>query len=133
MKTNIGKLFIKRVRKHFPKNSKYYKIFNRNTLKLSYCCTTNVGNIIIQHNSKVLIKTNDKNNHKCNCRSKSNCPLTGECLTQCLVYKSTSTTSNSSFVYYETSEREFKTQYKNYTKSFRHCECINETELSKHI
>ena len=46
VKTNIGKLFIKLVRKHFPKNSKYHKIFNLNTLKLSYCCTTNVGNII---------------------------------------------------------------------------------------
>ena len=53
VKANIGKLFIKLVRKHFPKNSKYHNIFNLNTLKLSYCCTTNVGNIIIQHNSKV--------------------------------------------------------------------------------
>ena len=46
VKTNIGKLFIKLMRKHFRKNSKYHKIFNLNTLKLSYCCTTNVGNII---------------------------------------------------------------------------------------
>ena len=37
VKTNIGKLFIKLVRKHFPKNSKYHKIFNLNTLKLSFC------------------------------------------------------------------------------------------------
>ena len=37
MKTNIGKLFVKLVRKHFPKNSKYHKIFNLNTLKLSFC------------------------------------------------------------------------------------------------
>ena len=59
VKTNIGKPFIKLVRKHFPKNSKYYKIFNLNTLKLSYCCTINVGNIIKQQNFKVLNKTND--------------------------------------------------------------------------
>ena len=70
VKTNIGKLFIKLMRKHFRKNSKYHKIFNLNTLKLSYCLTTNVGNIIKQHNSKVLIKTNDNINRKCNCRSK---------------------------------------------------------------
>ena len=74
---NIGKLFIKLVRKHFPKKNKYHKIFNLNTLKLSYCCTTSVGNIIKQHNSKVLSKTNDKNNRKFNCRSKPNCPLNG--------------------------------------------------------
>ena len=46
VKTNIGKLFIKLVRKHFPNNSKYHEICNLNTLKLSYCCTTNFGNII---------------------------------------------------------------------------------------
>ena len=66
VKTNIGKFFIKLVRKHFLKNSKYHKIFNLNTLKLSYCCTTNVGNIIKQHNSKVLNKTNGNINRKCN-------------------------------------------------------------------
>ena len=133
VKTNIGKLFIKLLRKHFPKNNKYHKIFNLNTLKLSYCCTTNVGNIIKQHNSKVLSKPNDNNYHKCNCRSKPNRPFNGKCLTQCLVYKATSTTSCNDFVYYGTSEGEFKTRYSNHTKSFRHRECMNETELSKHV
>ena len=109
VKTNIGKIFMKLVKKYFPKNNKCYKIFNLNTLKLSYCCTTNVGNIIRQHNSKVLSKTNDNSNCKYNCRSKRNCPLNGECVTQCLVYKATSATSNNSFVYYRTSEGEFKT------------------------
>ena len=98
VKTIIGKLFIKLVRKHFPNYNKYHKIFNLNTLKLSYCCTTNVGNIIKQHNSKVLSKTNDKNNRRCNFRSKPNCPSNGECLTQCLVYEATSTTSNNSLI-----------------------------------
>ena len=131
-KTNIGKLFIKLVRNYILRNNKYKKIFNLITLKLSYCCTSNVGNIIKQHNSKVLSKTNDNTNRKCNCRSKPNCPLNGECLTQCLVYKATSTTSSNSFVYYGTSEGEFKSRYNNHTKSFRHRECMNETELSKH-
>ena len=131
LKTNIGKLLIKLVRKHFPKNSKYHKIFNLNTSKLSYCCTTNVGNIIKQRNSKVLNKTNHNINRKCNCRSKSNFPLNGDCRTQCLVYKATSTTSSNSFVYYGNSEVEFKSRYRNVTKSFRHRECMNDTELSK--
>ena len=122
VKTSIAKLFIKLVRKHFPKNSKYHKIFNLNTLKLSYCCITNVGNIIKQHNSKVLSKTNDNNNRRCNCKSKLNCPLNDECPTQCLVYKATSAASNNSFVYFGTSEGEFKTRYNNHTKSFIHRE-----------
>ena len=76
------------------KNNKYHKIFNLNTLKLTYCCITSIGNISKQHNSKVLSKTNDNNNRKCNCRLKPNCSLKDECLTQCLVCKATSTTSN---------------------------------------
>ena len=115
------------------KNNKYHKIFNLNTMKLSYCCTTTLGNIIKQHNSIVLSKTNDNNNCKCTCRSKPNCPLNEEYLTQYLVYKATSPTSSNSFVYYGTSEGEFKTRYNNHIKCFRHCECIYETELSKHV
>ena len=87
VKTTIGKLFINLLRKHFPTNNKYHKIFNLNTLKLYYCCTTNVRNLIKQYNSKVLNKSNDNNNRKCNCISKPNCTLNDESLTQYLVYK----------------------------------------------
>ena len=131
VRTNIVKMFIKLVRKHFPKNNKYHKIFSLNTMKLSYCCPTNAGSIIKQHDSKVLSITVDNSNRKCNCRSRSNCPLNGECLTQCQVYKATSATSNKSFVYYITSEGEFKTWYNSHTKSFRYHKCMNDTELPK--
>ena len=77
-----------------------------------------------QHDSKVLSKTNDKNNRKCNFKSKSNCQLNDECLTQCLAYKLISTTFD---------EGEFKARYNNHTKLFIHRECMNETELSKHV
>ena len=119
MKTNIGgKLFIKHVRKHLLKNNTFHKIFNLNTLKLSYCCTTSVESIK-QHSSKVLSKTNDITNRKCNCRSKPNCPLNGECLTQCLVYKTKSKSSKTSLVYYRTSEEKFKTGYNKHKKLLR--------------
>ena len=52
---------------------------------------------------------------------------------QCLVYKTTSATSSNSFVYYGTSEGEFKTRYNNHIKFFRHRECMNETKLSKYV
>ena len=80
----------------------------------------------------MLNKTNS-NIKKYNCRSKRNCLLNHECLTQCLVYKATSKTSNNSLVYYEISKGEFKTQYNNYTNSFRHCQCISEIKLSKNV
>ena len=62
-----------------------------------------------------------------------NYPLNGESLTKFLLQKPTSTTSNNSFVYYGTSKGEFKTWYNKHTKSFRHRECMKETELSKHV
>ena len=47
VKTNIGKTFLKLVKKHFPRGHKLYKIFNRNTLKLSYSCMS--SNIIAKY------------------------------------------------------------------------------------
>ena len=93
MKTNIGRLFIRLLRKHFSNKNKRHKNFKLSTFKTSYCCTTNVGNSTKQRKSKVLSKTIDSNNRKCNCRSKPNCPLNVECLIQCLVYKAMSRTT----------------------------------------
>ena len=104
LKIIIGELFIKHVRKHLLKNSKHHKIFKLNTLKLSYCSTTNIENIIRQRKSKRLSKAKAFNSRKRNCRSKPNWPSNGKCLTQCLVYKALTATSNSSFGYYGTSE-----------------------------
>ena len=73
----------------------------------------------------MLSKTNDNNNRKCNSRPKPNCQLNGECLTQSLVYKTTSATSSNTGKY--------KTQYNNHAKSCRHREYMSETELSKHV
>ena len=100
VKTNISKVFIKLVKKHFLKSNKYNQLFNLNTLRPSYYCTINVGNIIKQHNCKVLSETNDNHNRKGNWKSKPNFPLSGGCLAECLEYKVISTTSNNSFVYY---------------------------------
>ena len=36
VKTNVVKLFFRLLYKHFPKSHSLYKIFNRNTIKVSY-------------------------------------------------------------------------------------------------
>ena len=36
MKTNVGKIFMTLVDEHFPRHHKYYKLFNKNNIKLSY-------------------------------------------------------------------------------------------------
>lgn len=131
MKANIGRLFPDYVGKHRRRTAtiSLNTIFNLNALKMRYCCTVNVWNIIIKHSSKVLSKTNDNSNQKY-IRTKL---LIEWCFTQCIVYKGISKTSNSSFVYSGISERELKKLYDNYTKLFRHYECINETDLSQHV
>ena len=42
LKTNIGKYFFRLLNKHFSPGHKLYKIFNKNTVKLSYSCMPNL-------------------------------------------------------------------------------------------
>ena len=60
VKTNIGKVFLKLVRKHFPRSHKFSKIFNLNTIKVSYSSMPNIKNLIKQHKLKILNKEQDK-------------------------------------------------------------------------
>ena len=61
-------------------------------MKVGYCCTQNVGNIIESHNKKL---NNSSNHHaqSCNCRKKEDCPLEGKCRTENIIYKCTASTS----------------------------------------
>ena len=133
VQTNIGKLFIRLAKKHFPRDHKLHKIFNTNTIKLSYCCTINMANIIKQHNSRILSASPTEQLRMCNCRVKSECPMDGKCLTKCIVYKAEVGANNGKRVYYGASEGEFKTRYNNHTKSFRSRRYCNESELSKYV
>ena len=50
--TNVGRRFLNLVEKHFPREHKLHKIFNKNTLKVSYSCSQNMTQIINSHNRK---------------------------------------------------------------------------------
>ena len=54
VQTNIGREFLNLVSKHFPKNHRYSKIFNKNNMKVSYSCTDNLQTLIKKHNRKIL-------------------------------------------------------------------------------
>ena len=47
--TNIAKIFLKLVDKLFPRTHRLHKIFNRNTIKVSYSCVSNVQQLIKKH------------------------------------------------------------------------------------
>ena len=46
VQTNIGREFLNLFSKHFPKNHRYNKIFNKNNMKVYYSCTDNLQTII---------------------------------------------------------------------------------------
>ena len=134
VKNNIGKIFFNLIQKHFPPNHKFRSIFNRNNLKLSYSCTKNIENIVKSHNAKIINNTAQTQITKpCNCRIKNECPMNGDCRTECIVYKATVTTSNNSKHYFGISEGEFKTRYYNHVKSFKSRANRSDTELSKYL
>ena len=82
--TNVGRLFFKTLRKNFSKTNPLSKIFNKNTVKISYSCTRNVKSIISGHNKQILHPKPQQYGR--NCREKNNCPLDNKCLTPKIVY-----------------------------------------------
>lgn len=132
---NIGKQFLNLINKHFPKDHKYHKLFNRNTIKVGYSCLPNMKNIISGHNNKILNdEENIQENKKlCNCRNKDVCPLNGNCLIESIIYKATVSTHEEEFDYIGSTEGTFKNRYYNHTKSFRNEKYQNETKLSRCI
>ena len=72
VETKIGKQFLNLINTHFDNNHAYRKIFNRNTLKISYSCTSSFKNRIIAHNNKILNETNYNDNNNNNNNNNNN-------------------------------------------------------------
>ena len=86
VKTPLGKLFLRLLKKHFPFNHPYARIMNKNTIKLSYSCMPNMKNIMKQQNEHLLRADQEEEQRGCNCENIEECPLNGQCLTDNLVY-----------------------------------------------
>ena len=122
VKTNIGKVFMRLVEKNFPVHHKFRKLFNKNNVKLSYCCMPSMASIVHKHNSKVLNDQEKQCDKQCSCpkAGKDKCPLDGKCLTASIVYKATVDVEGQKKYYYGLTEGPFKTRYANHMFSFRH-------------
>ena len=131
-KISAYKSFLNLLDHHFPNTIKLSKIFNRNTIKVSYCCTESMASVIKSHNKKLTIEMNDEH-LPCNCRAKYECPLDGKCRAKD-VYKCVASTSiNPDKVYLGTAEGEFKKRFYNHKKSFKNRGYTSDTSLSKYI
>ena len=141
VKTRVGHRFLQLVRKHFPKVSALHKIFNGNTIKVSYSCLPNVASIIKAHNSSVLrspaTPPAEHPSRTCNCRQPDACPLAGNCLTSSVVYRATVHVSNSNpaddMYYIGLTERTFKERHTSHMSNFRLEKYAGATELSKYV
>ena len=136
VKTNVGKKFLHLIEKHFPKNHRYHKIINKNTVKVSYSCMKNIENIIKSHNKELLHRYQNSETkviRQCNYRSKNSCPLNGKYLTitESLVYSAKIETPSENFTYIGMTEGSFKTRYNNYNTSFRLPQYKSATKFSE--
>ena len=134
IETNVAKIFLKLIDKHFPKSHILHKVFNRNNVKVSYSCTSNMRNLIKQHNVKILNETRKANSDGCNCRKRNSCPLDGACLASGIVYKATVTTNiGQSKIYIGSTEHSFKTRFNNHKISLKYRKHSHSTCLSKYM
>ena len=133
VKTDIGRLFLQLIRKHFTRQHHLYKIINIHTVKLSYSCMPNMENIIKQSNARVMGDPVMNRDGQCNCSNRENCPLDGKCLSSCVVYTAAVTAENIEHIYHGSTEGEFKARYNGHGTSFRLRSHEKESELSKFI
>ena len=131
--TNAAKRFLNLLDIHFPKSNEHHNIFNRNTVKVSYCCIKNLLIIIKTHSKKVPNEKITPRDH-CNLKNKNDCPPDGNCQTSDVIYKCiTSTTVNSDKIYLGTAEGNFKKRCYNHKTSYKNSEKANGTTLSKYV
>ena len=146
VKTNIGKRFLALIRKHFPPHHRYSTIFNVNTIKLSYSCMPNMGNIIKQDNTKILQPSTANASIPCNCGTSVVCPLDGLCNSIETVYKATVTSDSdghcenpiqsnatSENTYFGICAGIWKPRYRNHCKSFNHRRYEKDSKLSEFV
>ena len=135
VETDIGKRFIQMIDRHFTRENKLSKIFNRNSLKISYSTTENMAQIINKHNKKILSQRTENNNGGCNCADKTKCPLDGKnCLTTNAIYKGeTSSTSEENKCYIGLTEGPWKGRHSVHKTSFKNREYKARTVLTEYV
>ena len=79
LSTKIGKYFLNLLDNHFPQNHRLHKIFNRNSVKVSYSCTKHMKTIIYNHNKNILEKKPSITTSTCCCRNTEACLSNGQC------------------------------------------------------
>ena len=130
VQTNVGQKFLQLIDKCFPKNHPLRQICNRNTLKIGYRCTPNIGAAISAHNSKLLEPKEKNAINTCNCDRKEDCPVQGKCLESEVIYRATITEEGGKIhTYTGLTANKFKARWSGHKHTFNNEEA-NQTTLS---
>ena len=134
IKTNIGKTFPNLIKKHFPKTNKLHKIFNLNTLKISYSRISNISSFIWGHNKNLLNPIVTQQD--CNCQTREDCPLQNQCKYYLnIIYRAdVHCGANGDYkLCFGIAQTPFKGRFRNHSINFNHKQYIKSTELYKYI
>ena len=131
VKASIGKIFLSLLKKHFLKKNKLHKIFNKNNIKISYSCVSNIS-IIAGHYKSLLQPKITKCG--CNCRVKNTCPLQNQCQIPNLIYEADveNEVNNEKKIYFGLAATTFKDWFGNHQKDFNYKQYMKNAELSKY-
>ena len=139
VKTNIGRDFLSLLDKAFPPSNPLHKLFNRQTVKISYKCMPNMAQAISRHNVKVLKDDQQQQDQQpqpgCNCSSgPGTCPVQGKCLTPSVVYRATvrETATGNSETYTGLTCNTFKDRWNQHNSDIRNVGNRHKTKLSLH-
>ena len=75
-KINVGKVFLKLLKKHLQISHILQKMFNKNTVNISYNGMKNISSVISSNNKGILNPRTTS--FRCNCRKKESC-VEGKC------------------------------------------------------
>ena len=120
------------INRHFPKSHRLHKIFNRNTVKVSYSCMQNMSKIYKGHNSKIT-STPCNQLTLYNSRVKEECPMDIKRQTMNADHDCRITSSEPREIHFALAEGKWKKRYYNHEKSFNHKRYWHETTLSSYV
>ena len=139
VETNVGKIFLELLDKHFPPGHVLKSVMNRDLVKISYRCLPNMGSCIAKHNSKVLREATEEEVRappSCNCQisKKNDCPVPGACNQRGVVYQATVTSEGGvNTQTYVGLAKSFKNRYSKHKSSLKKYTKKNSTTLSTHF
>ena len=113
-----------------------HKIFNRNTIKMSYKCMPNIGQAISRHNAQLLSKkATESAAPGCNCRAGvASCPFNGQCLMDNVIFRAAVTTDDGNSEHYTgLTSTTFKQRYSSHKTSINNPKYQHSTTLSTHV